>query len=339
MNKKANIYDVAKLAGVSHQTVSRVLNNHSSLKPATREKVEKAITDLSYRPNQAARQLVTSRSRLIGVLIAEADLYGPASILNAMEKIARHEGYSLISIAVSTGSRESWREAIDQLRNLAIDGVITIAVPSEIVKEIESSLDGAVIVIVDSEPSKKFDVVNMDNIYGATIATQYLIDAGHTEILHVTGPEKDYESNKRRAGYEATMKAAGLKSDVIVGDWTIAKGFETGVKISNLKKRPTAVFCANDHLALGMMKAFSEVGIDVPGDISIIGFDNIPEANYLIPALTTVGQNFDELGSNAIEKMLLQLRNSSKKEAVMIKPALVLRSSTREIKSGKRAKR
>jgi DNA-binding LacI/PurR family transcriptional regulator len=179
----------------------------------------------------------------------------------------------------------------------------------------------------------------MDNIYGGTIATQYLIDAGHTEILHVTGPENDYESDKRRVGYEATMKAAGLKPDVVVGNWTIAKGFEAGVKVSKMKKRPTAVFCANDHLALGMMKAFSEVGIDVPGDISIIGYDNIPEANYLIPALTTVGQNFDELGSNAIEKMLLQLRNSSKKEAVMIKPALVLRSSTREIKSGKRAKR
>ena len=339
MNKKANIYDVAKLAGVSHQTVSRVLNNHSSLKPATREKVEKAITELSYRPSNAARQLVTSQSRLIGVLIAEADLYGPASILNVMEKIARREGYALISIAVSADSPESWREAIDQLRNLAIDGVITIALPGEIVKEIENSLDGAIIVIVDSEPSKKFDVVNMDNIYGATIATQYLIDAGHTEILHVTGPENGYEADKRKVGYESTMKAAGLKPQLIVGDWSIAKGFEAGVKVSKMKNRPTAVFCANDHLALGMIKAFSEAGISVPGDISIIGFDNIPESSYLIPALTTVGQNFDELGNNAIEKMLLQLRAGSKKEAVMIKPALVLRSSTREIKSGKRIKR
>jgi DNA-binding LacI/PurR family transcriptional regulator len=339
MNKKANIYDVAKLAGVSHQTVSRVLNNHPSLKPATREKVEKAITDLSYHPNQAARQLVTSRSRLIGVLIAEADLYGPASILNAMEKVARREGYALISIAVSADSPESWREAIDQLRNLAIDGVITIALPGEIVKEIEGSLDGAVIVIVDSEPSKKFDVVNMDNIYGATIATQYLIDAGHTEILHVTGPQKAYEANMRQRGYEMTMKDAGLKPEVIVGDWSIATGYEVGKKVALKKTKPTAIFCGNDHLALGMIKAFSEEGISVPGDISIIGFDNIPEASYLIPALTTVGQNFDELGNNAIEKMLLQLRSASKKEAVMIKPALVLRSSTKEIKTGKRIKK
>ena len=339
MNKKANIYDVAKLAGVSHQTVSRVLNNHSSLKPATREKVEKAITDLSYRPSQAARQLVTSQSRLIGVLIAEADLYGPASILNAMEKVARKEGYSIISIAVSAESRDSWREAIDQLRNLDIDGVITIALPEQLVKEIENSLDGAVIVIVDSEPSKKFDVVNVDNIYGATIATQHLIDAGHTEILHVTGPEHDYESNKRKVGYETTMKSAKLKPEIIIGDWSIATGFEAGRKVINMRKRPTAVFCANDHLALGMIKAFSESGIDVPGDISIIGFDNIPESGYLIPGLTTVNQSFDELGNNAIERMLLQLRASSKKEAVVIKPALVLRSSTREIKSGKRMKK
>ena len=192
---------------------------------------------------------------------------------------------------------------------------------------------------MDSEPSKKFDVVNMDNVYGATLATQYLIDAGHTEILHVTGPENGYEADKRKVGYETTMKNAKLKPEVIVGDWSIAKGFEAGVEVSKMKKRPTAVFCANDHLALGMIKAFNEAGIDVPGDISIIGFDNIPESSYLIPALTTVGQNFDELGNNAIEKMLLQLRKGSKKEAVMIKPALVLRSSTREIKSGKRMKR
>jgi DNA-binding LacI/PurR family transcriptional regulator len=339
MNKKANIYDVAKLAGVSHQTVSRVLNNHSSLKPATREKVEKAITELSYRPNQAARQLVTSRSRLIGVLIAEADLYGPASISNAMEKVARQQGYSIISIAVSAGSRESWREAIDQLRNLAIDGVITIALPGEIVKEIENSLDGAIIVIVDSEPSKKFDVVNIDNVYGAQIATQHLIDLGHTNILHVTGPQKAYEANMRQRGYEMTMKDAGLKPEVIVGDWSIATGYEVGKKVALKKTKPTAIFCGNDHLALGMIKAFSEEGISVPGDISIVGFDDIPESGYFIPALTTVVQDFDELGNIGIEKMLLQLGKGSKRESVKIEPTLLLRSSTKEIKSGKRIKK
>jgi DNA-binding LacI/PurR family transcriptional regulator len=339
MHKKANIYDVAKLAGVSHQTVSRVLNNHSSLKPATREKVEKAIAELSYRPNNAARQLVTSRSRIIGVLIAEADLYGPASMLHAMERIARHEGYSVLSIPVSTKSRDSWREGIEQLRNLDIDGVITIALPGEVVKEIENSLDGAVIVVVDSEPTKKFDVVNIDNVYGARIATQHLIDAGHSEITHVTGPDKAYESKMRQQGFESVMKEMGLKPKVIVGDWTLAKGYEIGKTITRDKKKPTAIFCANDHLALGMMKAFNEEGINVPEDISLIGFDNIPEVQYSIPSLTTVSQDFDRLGNSAIETMLVQLRESAPKEAVMLKPELIVRDSTRKLNTGKKANR
>ena len=339
MHKKANIYDVAKLAGVSHQTVSRVLNNHSSLKPTTREKVEKAIAELSYRPNNAARQLVTSRSRIIGVLIAEADLYGPASILNAMERVARREGYSVLSIAVSTDSKDSWREGIDQLRNLDIDGVITIALPGEIVKEIENSLDGAVIVIVDSEPTKKFDVVNIDNIHGARIATQHLIDSGHTQIAHVTGPEKAYESKMRRQGFETVMKEAGLTPRVIVGDWTISRGYEIGNQIAAEKKMPSGIFCANDHLALGLLKAFHENGINVPSDISVIGFDNIPESEYLVPSVTTVSQGFDQLGNAAIEKMLLQLRESSPKEAVMLKPELIVRDSTRKLNTGKKANR
>lgn len=339
MHKKANIYDVAKLAGVSHQTVSRVLNNHSSLKPATREKVEKAISELSYRPNNAARQLVTSRSRIIGVLIAEADLYGPASILNAMERVARREGYSVLSIPVSTKSKDSWREGIDQLRNLDIDGVITIALPGEIVKEIENSLDGAVIVIVDSEPSKKFDVVNIDNIYGARMATRFLIENGHTQILHVTGPEKAYEAKMRQQGYEQEMKDSGLSPRAITGDWSIAKGFEIGQHIASEKKRPTAIFCANDHLALGVLKAFHENGIEVPADISVLGFDNIPESQYLVPSLTTVSQSFDQIGNVAIEKMLLQLRESAPREAVMLKPDLITRDSTCELKTGKKAKK
>lgn len=338
MQKKANIYDVAKLAGVSHQTVSRVLNNHSSLKPATRAKVEKAIAELAYRPNQAARQLVTSQSRMIGVLIAGSELYGPSSILNAMERVVRRAGYSVISISVLPQSRDSWREGIEQLRNLQIDGVITIALPGEIIKEIESSLVGAVIVIVDSEPSKKFDVVNIDNILGGKLATEYLIASGHSEILHVTGPKKAYEAQMRKLGYEQAMKEAGFTPEVIFGDWSIATGYRLGQSIAAQKKMPTAIFCSNDHLALGMIKAFSERDIQIPKDVSLIGFDDIPESSYLIPSLTTVRQNFDELGNVAMDKMLIQLRESAKHETVMLKPELVVRNSTGQVKVGKRKK-
>ena len=188
MSKKANIYDVAELAGVSHQTVSRVLNNHPSLRPETREKVEKAIAKLNYRPNQAARQLVTSQSRMIGLLIANSELFGPAAILTEMEREARLSGYSIISIPVLPDSKESWLEGIEHLRNLEIDGVITIALPREMMSTVAKSLSGAVIVVVDTEPTKEFDVFNIDNKLGGKLATEHLIELGHKNILHVTGP-------------------------------------------------------------------------------------------------------------------------------------------------------
>ena len=335
MNKKANIYDVAKLAGVSHQTVSRVLNNHTSLKPETREKVEKAISELQYRPNQAARQLVTSRSRMIGILIAGTELYGPWAILNAMEREARLEGYSVISISVLPDSPESWREGIEQLRNLDIDGVITIALPNKIIKEVEKSLSTATIVIVDTEPNKKFDAVNIENYEGGKIATEHLISLGHRKITHVAGPFDGYEGQMRRNGYEEAMKSAKLKPDVIEGDWSIQSGYQAGLKISARREVPSAVFTTNDHQALGLIKALAENGISVPDDISIVAFDDIPEAAYFSPALTTVRQDFDQLGNLSIKRMLTQLREPAKSGAYTIKPELVVRESTKSIRKSK----
>lgn len=336
MQKKANIYDVARLAGVSHQTVSRVLNNHSSVKASTREKVEGAISELSYRPSQAARQLVTSQSRMIGVLIAESELFGPSSILNAMQKVSRAAGYSVISISVLSKSRDSWREGIEQLRNLEIDGVITIALPKEIVKEIELSLIGTAIVLIGSEPSKKFNIVNMDNGTGARLATQHLIDQGHTEIFHVAGPHSAHEAQMRKVGYQEVMKAAGLAPKVFAGSWAIESGHKAAREILATKKLPTAIFCANDHLAIGVLKVLHEHGIQIPDQISVVGYDNIPESQYLIPSLTTIRPDFDALGKAAIDKMLMQLRQGTAKEEVMLKPELIVRHSTAAVKTRKR---
>ncbi len=335
MNRKANIYDVAKLADVSHQTVSRVLNNHPSVKPATREKVESAISELKYRPNQAARQLVTSQSRMIGILIGGSELYGPWAMLNAMEREARLAGYSVISISVLPDSTQSWREAIEQLRNLDIDGVITIALANKIIKEVEKSLATATIVIVDTEPSKKFDAVNIENFIGGKLATEHLIQLGHKAIVHLTGPTDGYEGEQRCKGYEAAMVEAKLKPDVIEGDWSIETGYRIGCEIAARKVRPTAIFTSNDHQALGAIKALNEKKIRVPQDMSIIGFDNIPESAYFSPALTTVHQDFDELGKLAVERMLIQLKEATTHDSITITPKLVVRESTQQLKVGK----
>jgi DNA-binding LacI/PurR family transcriptional regulator len=335
MKKKANIYDVAELAGVSHQTVSRVLNNHPSLKPQTREKVEKAIAKLSYRPNQAARQLVTSKSRMIGLLIANSELFGPAAILTEMEREARLADYSIISIPVLPESKESWVEGIEHLRKLEIDGVITIALPREMMQTIEKRLSGAVIVVVDTEPDKNFDVFNIDNKLGGELATEHLISLGHKEIMHITGPAKSYEAGQRKAGYELAMKRANLKTQIEVGDWSVSTGYKIGRKILEKKQRPTAIFCANDHLSLGLIKAFSQNNLDVPRDLSVVGFDDLPESPYFLPSLTTVRQDFSELGKYAMSKMLQQLKEQNEKSTLMVKPELIVRNSTAKPKGKK----
>jgi DNA-binding LacI/PurR family transcriptional regulator len=338
VQKKSNIYDVANLAGVSHQTVSRVLNNHPNLKASTREKVEEAIRELKYRPNQAARQLVTSQSKLIGMLLTESELYGPSSILNAMEREARGAGYSVLSISIDADKPDSWREGIEQLSRLDIDGVITIALPMELVNEVAEALPSIALVVVDTEPSPSFDVINIDNIHGAKLATKYLQDLGHVEILHIAGPKQAYEAQMRKRGYESAMRGAGLRPEVILGDWSIERGFHIGESIANRTKLPTAIFCANDHLALGVLKALHLHKINVPEDISIIGFDDIPESNYFTPSLTTVKQDFTLLGQTAMSKVLTQLKEATTRETLMIKPMLIVKESTAQPRKKKRSK-
>ena len=334
--KKANIYDVADLAGVSHQTVSRVLNNHPSLKPETRAKVEQAIAKLEYRPNQAARQLVTSQSQLIGLLVSGTELFGPSGILKSIESEARTSGYSVITISVLSRSRESWMDAIAQLRGLNIDGVITVAMSREVIDEVKAALPDAALVVVATEPSKNFDVINIDDLNGGLLATNHLIDQGHTKILHISGPVAQYESQMRKLGYERAMKKAGLKTQVLDGDWSISTGLELGEKIFSSKDLPTAIFCSNDHLSLGVIKAASHKGLRIPEDISLIGFDDIPEAEYFLPSLTTVKQNFIELGEIVIAKVLSNLKEKSKNETLFMQPKLIVRNSTTQLTAKKR---
>lgn len=331
-SKRANIYDVAKYAGVSHQTVSRVLNNHPNIKISTREKVESAMRALDYRPSQAARQLVTSQSNLIGLLLFESELYGPSSILKAMERQARSAGYSVLSISILAGDPASWREGIEQLRKLEIDGLVTIALPQNLVDFVSSELPNVILVAIDTEPSDLIDIVNMDNIFGSQTATEHLIALDHTEILHVSGPPTAYEAIMRKRGYEASMKKAKLKPEVINGDWSIETGFKVGNELLKRKTLPTAIFCANDHLSLGVIKALHGAKVKIPQDVSIIGFDGIPESEYFIPALTTVRQDFNSLGKMAMSRVLAQLKNNDHHETLMIKPELIVRDSTQRLK-------
>lgn len=326
--KQPNIYDVAKLAGVSHQTVSRVINNGSSVRPSTRDRVLQSMESLAYVPNAAARALVTAKSKIIGVLVSDSLYHGPSQMAHALEVEARKAGYFTISASVDPLNDESILAGINHLRRVGIEALVVITPQSNAVKAVESVVTNIPVVFFDSpNPSEKFSA-NLDNFSGARLATQHLIDLGHKKILHVSGPMSWFAAPPRFEGYRSAMEQAGLEPRVIEGNWTVQSGFEIGSSISIERSGITAIFSANDHLALGLMRALRERGYQVPQRISIIGFDDIPEAAFYEPPLTTINPDFNELGVAALEMILGSLENLSSKPFEPTLPELIVRQST-----------
>lgn len=331
--KAPNIYDVAARAGVSHQTVSRVINNHASVRPATRERVLQAMADLGYVPNQAARALVTSRTGLIGILASDMALYGPSGGVNAMELAAREAGYSTITRTINPESEDEVRAGVQQLRLLGVEGIVVVTThnrPAMIAREM---LPSTPIVGIDADYSSDELAVEVDNVDAAARATQHLIDLGHTGILHISGPDASFVAKQRVVGYTSTMRRAGLKPRVAKGDWSIGTGYRVGADFDFAAHDVSAVFCANDSLALGLFKACRERGIRVPEDLSVVGFDDIPEAEYFDPPLTTMRQEFGEIGRTAMTLLLRRLAGETDLESVFVRLEFKLRDSTGPVRT------
>ena len=326
--RKPNIYDVAEAAGVSHQTVSRVINNHPSLRPETRARVEAAMAELGYVPNRAARSLVTSKSHLIGILASDTTLYGPAGMVNAIELEARRFGYVPFACSVDSHSEEEVRAGVAHLRQMSVDGVILITAEHLPIEVARAELPRIPIVVLDAEEHLSPLMVKSDNLGAASMATQHLIDLGHRRILHITGETQWAVGRARRDGFNATMRAAKLEPLVIEGDWRIETGYRIAMDFDFDANAVTGVFCANDNLALGLLKACRERGIDVPSRLSVVGFDDIPEAAYFAPPLTTVRQDFSALGNRAIRVLLAALGEGEPVENAVLPLELVIRAST-----------
>lgn len=320
--------DVAKLAGVSHQTVSRVLNGAPHVRPDTRERVLAAIRELDYRPNSAARALVTRRSQTLGVVSFDSTLYGPASMLDGIERAARTAGYFVSVASLRSLDTRSVQEAVDRLRDQGVEGVVVIAPQTSAVSAVARLSSSVPVVAVGSSTQSRVPVVSVNNRSGAEVATRHLLDLGHHTVHHLAGPTGWLESRDRQEGWRRTLEAAGAPvPHVESGDWSARSGYEAGLRIAGLSE-VTAVFCANDHMALGLLRALHEVGRSIPRDISVIGFDNIPEAAYFTPPLTTVRQDFGELGRRALELLVEELGGvAHARTHVQISPELVLRRS------------
>jgi DNA-binding LacI/PurR family transcriptional regulator len=322
-----NIRDVARLAGVSYQTVSRVLNDHPSLREETRARVREVIERIGYRPNPAARALVTSRSRTIGVLTSQSSQYGPATSIAAIETASRDAGYRSSFTSIATPDPASIRSALDHLLSQSVEALVVIAPQQRVLEVIAEQAISIPYVTLQTSPVAHGHGMTTDQALGARLATRHLIDLGHTDILHISGPQDWIEAEYRMQGYLDEINAADLRTRApILGDWSAHFGYYAGLELLRFRDF-TAVFASNDQMALGFMHACRETGLRIPDDISIVGFDDIPEAAHFAPPLTTVRQDFAEIGRRAVASLLDQLQGRSRSEQLLV-PELVVRQST-----------
>lgn len=335
--RPAVMADVARRAGVSHQTVSRVLNDHPNVRPETRERVLRAIEELAYRRNSSARALVTRRTNTLGVVAFDTTLYGPASTLFGIEQAAREAGYFISIVSLKTITEKSVSEALDYLAEQSVDGVIVIA-PQRTAAEALAALPAAVpVVAVEGGRAPDRPVVCVDQAAGARAATEHLLSLGHETVWHVAGPQNWLEAEARQEAWRATLTAVGAAvPEAVPGDWSPRSGYAAGRVLAERRAAGadvTAVFVANDQMALGMLRAFQEAGINVPGDVSVVGFDDIPEAEFFPPPLTTVRQDFAAVGRNSIGVLLDQMEDgaSHPPPRVVVPASLIVRSSTRAV--------
>lgn len=326
---KLNMRQVAALAGVSHQTVSRVLNGHASIRPETRAKVLSVIDEVNYRPNLTARALATSKSNRIGVILDSAVEYGPSSTLRAVEHSARATGYSVSSVTLD-GDNESLGldVALEHLMAQGIDALCVIAPRSSSLELIRKRASAVPVLVVKAEPDQNFLTTSVDQELGATLAVRHLYGLGHRAIAHLAGPLDWFDARGRHAGWKASLEAEQLDVlEPVIGDWTADFAYEIARTPGKLPEC-TAVFAANDQMALGLIHGFAERGVVVPNDVSVVGFDDLPEAKHFLPPLTTIRQDFADLGARSVEVLHAALVGEAPPSRSLIAPELVIRRST-----------
>ncbi|WP_203805825.1 LacI family DNA-binding transcriptional regulator [Paractinoplanes tereljensis] len=321
--------DVAALAGVSSQTVSRVSTGHPGVVESTRRQVLDAMRELGYRPNSAARALKSGEFRTLGVILFTLATTGNSRTVEAIAAQAAQEGYAITLIPVAVPTQDGVLGAFTRLGELAVDGVIVI-MEVHLLDAVELQLPpGVQVVVVDSDAGDRYPVVDTDQADGARQAVRHLLELGHDTVWHVTGPEESYSSERRTQAWREVLSDAGRPIPPIErGDWSAASGYQAGLRLA-ARPECTAIFAANDQMALGVLRALQENGRRVPQDVSVVGFDDLPESASYLPPLTTVHQDFAEVGRRCVQGLLSQIRDDRGEPGTVLVPTtLVARAST-----------
>jgi DNA-binding LacI/PurR family transcriptional regulator len=321
--------DVAKEAGVSGQTVSRVANGKTNVDDATRERVLAAMRRIGYRPNSAARALRNGQFRSIGVIISALPTFGNSRTLDAIAAAVVAEGFSIILMPVTRPTQGEVTGAFSKLNEQAVDGVIILIEQHQLDQSEIELPQGLPVVVIDSSARYDYPIVDTDQADGAARATRHLLSLGHATVWHIAGPPQSYSAERRRRSWQSTLEQEDREvPPVSVGDWSPESGYQAGLRLA-ADPTVTAIFAANDQMALGLLRALHESGRRVPEEVSVVGFDDMDESAHFWPPLTTIRQSFEAVGRHAVSALLKEIETGAEAgEPVSVPTELVVRSST-----------
>lgn len=322
--------DVARLAGVSYQTVSRVINDHPYVSKETRQRVQAAIEALGYRPSKAATKLASKSSKMIAIILYGIWLPGWAEVALNVELAAKTSGFDVILINI-TEPRQQLIEALQNVKAWAVDGLITIVpVRGMSFAELRAICGNTPIVQIDSQRAPDVPSVVIDDVYGTRQLVEHLLKLGHTQIAEISGPLEWFSAHTRHQACLDTLYAHRMAPPLFVqANWTASGGYQAARRLLAEGRSFTALVAANDSMALGAIRALHEAGLAVPQDVSVVGFDDIPEAAYFTPPLTTVRRNLIQLGVTGFEYLMQVMDDpDALPQQQVIVPRLIFREST-----------
>lgn len=339
-DNKITIYDVAKKAGVSRQTVSRVLNNRPDVSADTRIRVQEIISEFSYRPNAIAQSLSRQKSFILGVVSAGLKYTGPSRTLSGITGKAEELGYGLLLKELASFSSNNVHPLLQWFMSHQVDGIIWAAPEIEEnrywIKDLLPEIN-IPIIFLTMEKQENVTIVTTDNFIGAKMATEHLIQLGRKNIGHISGPLDWWEARQRKSGWEMAIKESGRTvTDRMwtTGNWSSKSGKTAFTELMDKYPDLDAIFVGNDQMALSVLQSAYEMGRRIPDDLSIVGFDGIPESEFYCPSLSTVYQNQNELGSVAVAELVAQVEKKLSENKIIepkyitIKPELIIRQSS-----------
>ena len=343
---RATIKEVAAVAGVSTQTVSRVVNDRPDVAPETRKKVQEVIRELSYQPSALARSLISQRSHTLGVVTAGLRYIGPSRTLSGIASAAEEAGYSLLLKELPNFDSNEITPIFQALLSRHVDGIIW-AVPEigenrKWVNDLPADVS-VPLVYLTMESQKNITVVSVDNYLGGRLAMAHLLEQGYRKIGHISGPLEWWEARQRKAAWEDVLKETGLcpkENQVVEGNWSPTSGAAAIEKLFGQYADMDSVFVANDQMALSAMQKKKKKGLRIPEDIGIVGFDNLAESAFFSPALTTIQQDQHKVAQLAVAEIIKIIESSwngqelIKPNCIILPPTLVVRQSSKHLTEG-----